>query len=65
MIKVLGMVQAKSNFIHHPQVIKGCRDLFCDLWGRDCGGGVRSAFGVSGLPGNAAVEIEGAFLLKE
>jgi enamine deaminase RidA (YjgF/YER057c/UK114 family) len=64
-IKVLGMVQAKSNFIHHPQVINGCSELFCELWGRDCGVGVRSAFGVTGLPGNAAVEIEGAFLLKE
>ena len=64
-IKVLGMIQAKPNFIQHPQVINGCSELFCDLWGRDCGVGVRSAFGVSGLPGNAAVEIEGAFLLKE
>jgi len=27
--------------------------------------GVRSACGVSGLPGNVAVEIEGVFLLKE
>ena len=63
--KLLGMVSANTNFIQHPQVINGCSQLFCEIWGEDCGVGVRSAFGVSGLPGNAAVEIEGAFLLKE
>ncbi|MBT3667289.1 MAG: RidA family protein [Opitutae bacterium] len=63
--KLLGMVNADPDFTQHPMVINGCSQLFFDLWGRDCGVGVRSAYGVSGLPLNASVEIEGAFLLKE
>jgi enamine deaminase RidA (YjgF/YER057c/UK114 family) len=63
--KLLGMVNADPDFTQHPMVINGCSQLFFDLWGGDCGVGVRSAYGVSGLPLNASVEIEGAFLLKE
>ena len=63
--KLFGMVNAGPSFNQHPLVINGCSQLFCDLWGNDHGVGVRSACGVSGLPGNVAVEIEGAFLLKE
>lgn len=62
--KILGMVNADPSFTQHPQVINGCSELFKELWGDDCGVGVRSAFGVSGLPANVAVEIEGSFLLK-
>ena len=58
-IKLLGMVQAGEDFTGHPQVINGCSELFKEIWGEDLGVGVRSAFGVSGLPGGAAVEIEG------
>lgn len=63
--KLLGMVNAGSGFTQHPMVINGCSQLFSDLWGNDCGVGVRSAYGVSGLPLDASVEIEGAFLLKQ
>ena len=63
--KLLGMVNAGPSFTQHPLVVNGCSQLFCDIWGDDRGVGVRSAFGVSGLPGNVAVEIEGTFLLKE
>jgi enamine deaminase RidA (YjgF/YER057c/UK114 family) len=63
--KLLGMVNSESSFTQHPLVVNGCSKLFCDIWGDDLGVGVRSAFGVSGLPGNVAVEIEGTFLLKE
>ncbi len=63
--KLLGMVNADSSFTEHPAVLNGCSKLFYDLLGDDRGVGVRSAYGVSGLPANAAVEIEGAFLLKE
>lgn len=63
--KLLGMVNAESGFSQHPIVINGCSQLFSDLWGNDCGVGVRSAYGVSGLPLDASVEIEGAFLLKQ
>jgi enamine deaminase RidA (YjgF/YER057c/UK114 family) len=63
--KLLGMVNAGPGFTQHPAVINGCSQLFFDLFGQDFGVGTRSAFGVSGLPGNAAVEIEGSFILKE
>ena len=64
-IKLLGMVNAQLDFTQHPQVINGCSELFRDVWGEDCGVGTRSAFGVSGLPAGACVEIEGVFLLAE
>jgi enamine deaminase RidA (YjgF/YER057c/UK114 family) len=63
--KLLGMVNAGPDFTQHPAVINGCSQLFFDLLGGDFGVGTRSAFGVSGLPGNAAVEIEGSFILKK
>ena len=63
-VKLLGMINAEPTFEMHPQVLNGCSQLFYDLWGEDRGVGVRSAFGVSGLPFGASVEIEGSFLLK-
>ena len=60
-VKILGMVNADAGFSNHPQVINGCSELFQEIWGSDLGLGVRSACGVSGLPGNASVEIEGVF----
>ena len=63
LVKLLGMVNAPSSFSEHPKVINGCSELFREIWGEDFGVGVRSAFGVSGLPGNASVEIEGIFQL--
>ena len=64
-IKLLGMVNAAPDFTQHPQVINGCSGLFRDLWGEDHGVGTRSAFGVSGLPAGACVEIEGILSLRE
>ena len=65
LVKLLGMVNAPSSFSEHPKVINGCSELFREIWGEDLGVGVRSAFGVSGLPGNASVEIEGIFQLAQ
>jgi enamine deaminase RidA (YjgF/YER057c/UK114 family) len=64
-IKLLGMVNAVPEYTQHPQVINGCSELFRDIWGEDCGVGTRSAFGVSGLPAGACVEIEGILLLRK
>lgn len=64
-IKLMGMVRSKPDFAEHAKVINGCSELFRDIWGDDRGVGVRSAFGVSGLPVNASVEIEGIFQLVE
>lgn len=62
-IKVLGMVACISEFAKHPYVINGCSELFAKVWGNDNGIGVRSAVGMSSLPGNIPVEIEAVFEL--
>ena len=64
-VKLLGMVNAVDSYTEHPLVINGCSELFKEIWGEDLGVGVRSAFGVNGLPGGAAVEIEGFLKIKE
>ncbi len=56
-IKLLGMVNATSEYRDHPQVINGCSGLFREIWGED-GVGARSAVGMGSLPGNIPVEIE-------
>ncbi|HLG38398.1 MAG TPA: RidA family protein [Chitinophagaceae bacterium] len=63
-IKLLGMVNATTDYEKHPVVINGCSELFVALWGEDNGKGVRSAVGMGSLPGNVAVEIEAIFELK-
>ncbi len=63
-VKVLGMVNATSDFEAHPYVINGCSELFAKIWGEENGVGVRSAVGMGSLPGNIPVEIEAQFLLK-
>lgn len=62
-IKVLGMVNAVQGFSDHPFVINGCSELFAAIWGPENGIGVRSAVGMSSLPGNIPVEIEAIFEL--
>jgi enamine deaminase RidA (YjgF/YER057c/UK114 family) len=62
-IKVLGMLNADSDFEKHPYVINGCSELFAAVWGNDNGIGVRSAVGMGSLPGNIPVEIEALFEL--
>lgn len=63
-VKILGMVNATPEFDKHPFVINGCSEVMEEVFGAECGVGARSAFGVAGLPGNAAVEIEAIFELK-
>jgi len=63
-IKVLGMVNATSDFEKHPYVINGCSEIFKELWGERLGVGVRSAVGMASLPDNIPVEIEAQFMLK-
>lgn len=64
-VKVLGMVNAVSDFERHPYVINGCSELFAEVWGEEKGVGVRSAVGMGTLPDNIPVEVEAMFLLKE
>jgi enamine deaminase RidA (YjgF/YER057c/UK114 family) len=57
-VKVLGMVNATTDFKEHPAVINGASELFAAVWGPDNGVGARSAVGMASLPSNMAVEIE-------
>ena len=64
-VKLLGLVNAPSDFSQHPQVINGCSELLKDVFGEEHGVGARSALGVSGLPAGAMVEIEGIFQIEK
>ena len=64
-VKVLGMINATSDFEKHPYVINGCSELFAQVWGEEHGVGVRSAIGMGTLPDNIPVEIEAHFLIKQ
>lgn len=64
-VKVLGMVNAATDFEKQPYVINGCSELFVEVFGRENGIGVRSAFGVGSLPENVPVEIEAIFEINE
>jgi len=63
-IKLLGMVNATSEFAEHPRVINGCSDLFVDVFG-DAGRHSRSAVGVGSLPNNITVEIEAIVAVRD
>ena len=56
-VKLTGFVNATPAFTDHPQVVNGASDLLVDVLG-DIGRHTRSAVGVTGLPLDAAVEIE-------
>lgn len=64
-VKLLGMVNCVDGFSQQPSVINGCSELMAKIFGADHGVGTRSAVGVDALPLNAAVEIEGIFLINE
>ena len=59
-VKLLVMVNADPGFTDHPKVADGSTDLLVKVFG-DLGRPARSAVGMSSLPGNIAVEIEGIF----
>jgi enamine deaminase RidA (YjgF/YER057c/UK114 family) len=63
-VKVLGMVNCPAGFKEQPQVINGFSELLIDVFGKERGLGARSAVGMSSLPGNVAVEIEGVFEIE-
>ncbi len=63
-LRVFGMVNANPDFDQHHVVIHGFSDLILDVFGPEIGRHARSAIGVSGLPMNFAMEIEGEVLIK-
>lgn len=62
-VKLLGMVNAVSEFTDHPYVINGCSEMLCQVMG-ECGRHARSAIGVGSLPNNITVEIEAVVAIR-
>ncbi len=56
-VKVLGLVNATTDFTDHPKVINGYSDLMVEVFG-DRGRHARSAMGMGSLPWNMACEVE-------
>jgi enamine deaminase RidA (YjgF/YER057c/UK114 family) len=62
-LRLGGFVNCQSGFPHSPAVINGATEVFITLFG-DRGWHARTAVGVSGLPGNASVEVDAIVRLK-
>jgi len=58
-----GFVNCQPGFAQSPEVINGASELFVALYGED-GRHARTAVGVAGLPGNAAVEVDAIVSLR-
>lgn len=56
-IRVFGMVNCTPEFTQQPQVMNGFSDLMVNVFGEQ-GKHVRSAVGMSSLPGGMSVEVE-------
>jgi len=59
-VRLAGYVNSTPDFHGQSQVMNGASDLFVDVFG-DAGRHTRMAVGVSALPYNVAVEVEGIF----
>ena len=62
-LRLGGFVNCAPGFPHSPRVIDGATDLFIALFG-EAGWHARTAVGVAGLPGNAAVEVDAVVRLR-
>ncbi len=62
-LRLGGFVNCQSGFPSSPAVINGATEIFIALFGDD-GWHARTAVGVSGLPGNASVEVDAIVRLK-
>lgn len=62
-LRLGGFVNCRSGFPNSPAVINGATEVFIALFG-DQGWHARTAVGVSGLPGNALVEVDAIARLK-
>ena len=62
-VKLGGFVSSSPSFTSQPTIINGASDIMVKVFG-DQGKHSRFAVGVSSLPLNAPVEIEGIFELK-
>lgn len=62
-LRLGGFVNCLPGFPSSPLVINGATEIFIALFG-DAGWHARTAVGVSGLPGNASVEVDAVVRLK-
>ena len=63
-LRLGGFVNCQSGFAQSPAVINGATELFIALFGIN-GWHARTAVGVSGLLGNASVEVDAIVRLKD
>lgn len=59
-IRLGGFINSAPGFVDGPKVMNGASDLMVEVFG-DKGRHARSTVGVSALPADAAVEVEGTF----
>jgi enamine deaminase RidA (YjgF/YER057c/UK114 family) len=59
-VRLGGFVASGPAFTQHALVMNGASDLAVEIFG-DAGRHARSTIGVTSLPGDAAVEVEGMF----
>lgn len=63
-VKLLVFVAGPNDFYQQPQVANGATQLLLDVFGEKIGLPTRSSVGVSSLPDNIPVEIEGIIRVK-
>jgi enamine deaminase RidA (YjgF/YER057c/UK114 family) len=59
-VRISGYVNSLPDFVAQSQVLNGASDLFVEVFG-EAGRHTRMAVGVSALPYDVAVEVEGIF----
>jgi len=59
-VRLGGFINSASGFTEGPKVMNGASDLMVEVFG-DRGRHARTTVGVSALPADAAVEVEGLF----
>lgn len=59
-VRLGGFINSAPEFADAPKVLNGASDLMVAAFG-DCGRHARTTVGVSSLPADAAVEVEGVF----
>jgi enamine deaminase RidA (YjgF/YER057c/UK114 family) len=62
-VRIAGYVNSVPDFTGQSQVVNGASDLFVDVFG-EAGRHTRMAVGVSALPYDVAVEVEGVFAIR-
>ncbi len=62
-VRIAGFVNSVPEFVSQSQVMNGASDLFVEVFG-EAGRHARMAVGVSALPYDVAVEVEGVFEVR-